>query len=40
MKSLQDFLDALGKRESGGCYKAFNKYGYAGKIPDGRSCTY
>ena len=30
MKSLQDFLDALGKRESGGCYKAFNKYGYAG----------
>ena len=37
MKSLQDFLDALGKRESGGCYKAFNKYGYAGKYQMGEA---
>ena len=37
MKSLQDFLDARGKRESGGCYKAFNKYGYAGKYQMGEA---
>ena len=37
MKSLQDFLDALGKSESGGCYKAFNKYGYAGKYQMGEA---
>lgn len=37
MKSLQDFLDALGKRESGGNYKAFNKYGYAGKYQMGEA---
>ena len=35
MKTLQDFLDALGKRESGGNYQAFNKYGYAGKYQMG-----
>ncbi len=37
MKTLQDFLDALGKRESGGNYKAFNKYGYAGKYQMGEA---
>ena len=31
MKTLQDFLNDLGARESGGNYKAFNKFGYAGK---------
>lgn len=31
MKTLADFLNDLGARESGGNYKAFNKYGYAGK---------
>lgn len=35
MKSLQDFLDDLGARESGGNYKAFNRYGYAGKYQMG-----
>ena len=29
------FLDALAKMESGGNYKAFNKYGYAGKYQMG-----
>ena len=37
MKTLQDFLDALGKRESGGNYKAFNKYGFAGKYQMGEA---
>lgn len=37
MKTLQDFLDALGKRESGGNYRAFNKYGYAGKYQMGEA---
>lgn len=37
MKTLQDFLDALGKRESGGNYKAFNKFGYAGKYQMGEA---
>ena len=31
MKTLKDFLNDLGARESGGNYRAFNKYGYAGK---------
>ena len=35
MKSLQEFLDALGARESAGNYRAFNKYGYAGKYQMG-----
>ena len=35
MKTLQDFLTDLGARESGGNYKAFNKYGYAGKYQMG-----
>ena len=35
MKSLEQFLEALGARESGGNYKAFNKYGYAGKYQMG-----
>ena len=30
-----EFLDALAKMESGGNYKAFNKYGYAGKYQMG-----
>ena len=37
MNTLQDFLDKLGKRESGGDYKAFNKYGYAGKYQMGEA---
>lgn len=37
MKTLQDFFDALGKRESGGNYQAFNKYGYAGKYQMGEA---
>ena len=37
MKTTQDFLEALGKRESGGNYKAFNKYGYAGKYQMGEA---
>ena len=37
MKTTQDFFDALGKRESGGNYKAFNKYGYAGKYQMGEA---
>ena len=35
MKTLQQFLNDLGSRESGGNYKAFNKYGYAGKYQMG-----
>ena len=35
MKTLQQFLNDLGARESGGNYKAFNKYGYAGKYQMG-----
>ena len=37
MKTLQQFLNALGARESGGNYKAFNKYGYAGKYQMGEA---
>ena len=37
MKTLQDFLNDLGARESGGNYKAFNKYGYAGKYQMGEA---
>ncbi len=37
MKSLQQFLNDLGARESGGNYKAFNKYGYAGKYQMGEA---
>lgn len=35
MKTLQQFLNDLGARESGGNYNAFNKYGYAGKYQMG-----
>ena len=35
MKTYKDFLNDLGTRESGGNYKAFNKYGYAGKYQMG-----
>jgi hypothetical protein len=35
MKTLNDFLNALGKSESGGNYKAINKFGYAGKYQMG-----
>lgn len=37
MKTLQQFLNELGLRESGGNYKAFNKYGYAGKYQMGEA---
>ena len=37
MKSLEQFLTDLGGRESGGNYKAFNKYGYAGKYQMGEA---
>ena len=37
MKTTKDFLNDLGARESGGNYKAFNKYGYAGKYQMGES---
>lgn len=37
MKTLEDFLNDLGARESGGNYKAFNKYGYAGKYQMGEA---
>ena len=37
MKTLKDFLNDLGARESGGCYNAFNKYGYAGKYQMGEA---
>ena len=35
MKTLQQFLNDLGARESGRNYNAFNKYGYAGKYQMG-----
>ena len=35
MKTLNEFLTDLGARESGGNYRAFNKYGYAGKYQMG-----
>ena len=37
MKTLKQFLNDLGARESGGNYKAFNKYGYAGKYQMGEA---
>lgn len=37
MKTLQEFLNDLGARESGGNYKAFNKFGYAGKYQMGEA---
>ncbi len=37
MKTFQQFLNDLGARESGGNYKAFNKYGYAGKYQMGEA---
>lgn len=37
MKTLKDFLNDLGARESGGNYRAFNKYGYAGKYQMGEA---
>lgn len=35
MKTLQQFLEDLGARESSGNYKAINKYGYLGKYQMG-----
>lgn len=37
MKTMKQFLNDLGARESGGNYKAFNKYGYAGKYQMGEA---
>ena len=37
MKTLKQFLNDLGARESGCNYKAFNKYGYAGKYQMGET---
>ena len=37
MKTLQQFLNDLGARESGGNYKAFNCFGYAGKYQMGEA---
>ena len=37
MKNYKEFLNDLGARESGGNYKAFNKYGYAGKYQMGEA---
>ena len=37
MKTLQNFLNDLGARESCGNYQAFNKYGYAGKYQMGEA---
>ena len=37
MKTLQQFLNDLGARESAGNYKAFNCYGYAGKYQMGEA---
>lgn len=37
MKTLEDFLNDLGACESGGNYKALNKYGYAGKYQMGEA---
>lgn len=36
-KTFQQFLEDLGVRESGGNYKALNKYGYAGKYQMGEA---
>ena len=33
LTSHQQFLDAMGHRESSNNYKVVNKYGYMGKIP-------
>lgn len=35
MKTLEQFLNELANRESGGNYRAFNKFGYAGKYQMG-----
>lgn len=35
MKTLQQFLNDLGYKESGGNYKALNRFGYAGKYQMG-----
>ncbi len=35
MKTLKEFLDDLGMRESGGNYNAINKFGYIGKYQMG-----
>ena len=35
MKTLDQFLNELANRESGGNYRAFNKFGYAGKYQMG-----
>lgn len=37
MKTFTQFLNDLGARESGGNYKALNKYGYAGKYQMGEA---
>ena len=37
MKTLQQFLNDLGARESAGNYRAFNKFGYAGKYQMGEA---
>ena len=37
MKTLEQFLTDLGAGESGGNYKAFNKFGYAGKYQMGEA---
>ena len=37
MKTLEQFLNDLARRESGGNYKAINKYGYAGKYQMGEA---
>lgn len=37
MKTLQNFLNDLGARESGGNYKIINKYGYVGKYQMGEA---
>ena len=37
MKGTKEFLNDLGARESCGNYKAFNKYGYAGKYQMGEA---
>lgn len=37
IKTFQQFLEDLGARESGGNYKAFNRFGYAGKYQMGEA---
>ena len=37
MKTLEQFLNELGMKESGGNYRAFNKFGYAGKYQMGEA---